>query len=136
MSCCFWHASSFPWHTEAQLIGELAILPVLGEPEAIEEASSLFLSSDGMDRWKYELFIEKSPKKLSLVLEDLKKIDKYSFEKSDNLLALSLDELTKNSVTVFLAKATSDAESKIVGYLLYSHTKLEGYSRIIKVEQL
>ena len=87
------------------------------------------------DQCHYEYYIERSPKNLASLLEELKKIDKFSFEKSDNLVELSIDELTKKTVTVFLAKATSStrSECKIIGYLLYSHTKMEGFSRIIKV---
>jgi hypothetical protein len=45
-------------------------------------------------------------------------------------MSITLSELTKKSMTLFIAKLD---DSTIAGYILYSHTKLEGFSRIIKV---
>lgn len=73
--------------------------------------------------------IERSPSRLQEMLASLQKIDRESFEKSDRLLPLTMDELTKKTNKLFVAKA----DGMVVAYLLYSHTKLEGYSRILKV---
>lgn len=79
--------------------------------------------------------LQSKPSQFAEYLPYLQAIDKKCFRKSDRLVHLCIEELSKKSNSLFIAILNDDRAS-VCGYLLYSHTRLESSGRILKVSRV